>query len=139
MKALKAATFISLILACSCHSNERKIDTYENLTKELKGVENEKVTPHADPEEFASEVNNGGLNQYFFNSSGQNCFATLQYFKARGMTKEAEILEKAIDLINPKKLPEEVLIENLRRRIVSELDDSIINEKLNELDNHYYK
>lgn len=123
----------------SCHSNERKIDTYENLKKDLKSVENEKVIPHAAPEEFASEINNGGLNQYFFNSSGQNCFATLRYFKKNGMTKEEKILEEAINLINPKKLSEKVLIENLRKRTVDELEDSIVNEKLGKLDKEYYK
>ena len=55
------------------------------------------------------------------------------------MTKEAKILEEAINLINPKKLSEEILIENLRKRIVTELDDSTINSKLYKLDNEYYK
>ena len=97
------------------------------------------MTPHASPSEFESEVNNGGLNQYFFNSSGQNCFATLRYFKQNGRTKEAKILEEAINLINPNKISEEELIENLRKRIVTELDDSTVNSKLEKLDNEYYK
>jgi hypothetical protein len=140
MKKLQITVFIVLtVLINSCHRNEQKIDTYENLKKDLKGVEVEKVTPHAAPDEFKSEINNGGLNQYFFNSSGQNCFATLNYFKKNGMTKEAEILREAINLINPKNLSEEILIENLRKRIVTELDDSTINSKLEKLDNEYYK
>jgi hypothetical protein len=135
---LMACMLISGVI-CSCHNNERKVDTYENIKKDLKGVEHKKVWPLANPGEFESEVNNGGLNQYFFNSSGQNCFATLRYFQKNEMKKEAKILEEAINLINPNKLPEKVLIENLRKRIVAELDDSIINAKLDKLDNEYYK
>ena len=87
---------------------------------------------------FESEVNNGGLNQYFFNSSGQNCFETLRYFKQTGKVEEAKILEEAINLINPQKLSEKELLEKLRKRSVDELDDSVINKKLDELDNQFY-
>jgi hypothetical protein len=139
MKLLKKILFTSsLLTAVSCHSSEKKIDTYDNLKKELSGIELERITPHADPEEFEMEVNNGGLNQYFFNSSGQNCFATLRYFQQNGKAKEAKILAEAISLINPKNLQEAELIENLRKRIVVELDDSIVNLKLHNLDNEYY-
>ena len=126
------------LLFTSCHNNERKIDTYENLKKDLKAVELEKKAPTADPDGFESEVNNGGLNQYFFNASGQNCFETLRYFKKTGKKEEAKILEEAIDLINPKKLSEKELLEKLRKRSVDELDDSVINKKLDELDNQFY-
>jgi len=54
------------------------------------------------------------------------------------MTKEAKILEEAINLINPKKLSEEALIENLRKRIVTELNDSTVNAKLEKLDSEYF-
>jgi len=135
----KAISIFVFIFILSCHHNHRKVDTYENLQKELQGVEQGKVTPHANPGEFAREVNNGGLNQYFFNSSGQNCFETLRYFKRNGQTKEARILEEAINLINPNKLSEEALIEKLRKRVVTELQDSIVNSKLDKLDNEYYQ
>jgi Domain of unknown function (DUF4375) len=115
------------------------VNTYDNLKKDLKGKELEKIVAHADSDEFEAQVNNGGLNQYFFNSSGQNCFETLRYFKKTGNTKNAAILEKAINLINPKKLNEKELIENLKKRIVIELEDSVVNSKLEELDNEFYK
>jgi len=134
-----ALTFALLtILGTSCRQ-KIKVDSYENIKKDLKGVELEKTKPYADPSGFENEINNGGLNQYFFNSAGLNCFETLRYFKQNGKTKEAAILEKAISLINPKNLPEKELLENLRKRIVAELDDSTINEKLDKLDNEYYK
>jgi hypothetical protein len=136
---IKRKLFIFPILfIISCHSREMKVDSYENLKKELKGQELEKTTPHAAPDEFESEVNNGGLNQYFFNSSGQDCFETIRYFKKAGKAKEAQILEDAINLINPKKLSENELLEKLRMRMVDELDDSVINQKLNKLDNEFY-
>jgi uncharacterized protein DUF4375 len=132
--------YISVTLSItSCQERERKIDTYENLKKELKGVELEKTTPHADPGGFESEVNNGGLNQYFFNSSGQNCFETLRYFKQTGKVEEAKILEEAIKLINPKKLSEEELVDKLRKRTVDELDDSVVNKKLEILDETFFE
>jgi Domain of unknown function (DUF4375) len=139
MKILFPSFIFLILLNSSCHLNEKKVDTYDNLKKDLKDIELEKMTPHADADEFEAEVNNGGLNQYFFNSSGQNCFETLRYFKKSGNTKNASILEKAINLINPKKLSETELIENLRKRVVTELEDSIVNSKLEELDNEFYK
>ena len=126
------------IFITACHGREMKVGSYEQLKKELKGQELEKTTPHADPGEFESELNNGGLNQYFFNSSGQNCFETLRYFKQVGRADEAKILETAINLINPQKLSENDLLEKLRKRNVDELDDSIVNKKLEELDNQFY-
>jgi cobyric acid synthase len=131
--------FISIIIITGCESNPKKVDTYENLKKDLKGKELEKVNPHADAEEFENEVNNGGLNQYFFNSSGQNCFETLKFFKQTGKIKEAKILEEAIHLINPNKIYNEEFIEKLRKRTVDELDDSLVNSKLEELAKQFYK
>ncbi len=139
MKILFPSFILLTLLNSSCHTNEKKVNTYDNLKKDLKGKELEKIVAHADSDEFEAEVNNGGLNQYFFNSSGQNCFETLRYFKKTGNTKNAVILEKAINLINPKKHTEEELIENLRKRVVDELEDSVINSKLEELDNEFYK
>jgi len=133
-----APFFFVILMVISCQGKERRIDTYENLKKDLKGVELEKTIPVEDPGGFENEVNNGGLNQYFFNSSGQNCFETLRYFKRTGKMEEAQILEDAINLINPKKLSENELIERLRKRTVDELDASIVNKKLNELDEKFY-
>ncbi len=139
MKILFPSFVLLTLLNSSCNSNEKKVNTYDNLKKDLKGKGLEKIVAHADSDEFEAEVNNGGLNQYFFNSSEQNCFETLRYFKKTGNTKNAVILEKAINLINPKKHTEEELIENLRKRVVDELEDSVVNYKLHELDNEFYK
>lgn len=79
------------------------------------------------------EVNNGGLNQYFFNC-GQNCFETLKALKKNNNPKTAKILESAISLINPKKLSNKALIERLRNRECEELENEEINKSLYKLD-----
>ena len=127
------------VLGCAEREKQLKVDTADNLRKELKHVENEKVVPSANVSELESEVNNGGLSQYFFNSSGQNCFETLRMLKRTGKIKTAAILEAAIKTINPNNLPENELIEKLRRRQVIELDDDKVNAKLDSLDNEFYK
>ncbi|UWY29966.1 DMP19 family protein [Flavobacterium sp. TR2] len=96
-------------------------------------------SPTAYIEELEAEVNNGGFNQYFFNSSGQNCFETLKALKKNKKFKTAKILESAINLINPKKLPSEDLIKKLQNREVEELNDEKINAKLELLDLEFYK
>ncbi|RXM47701.1 DUF4375 domain-containing protein [Flavobacterium sp. YO12] len=95
--------------------------------------------PTANIEELEMEVNNGGFNQYFFNSSGQNCFETLKSLKKNKKFKTAKILESAINLINPKKLSNEDLIKKLRNREVEELNNEKINTKLELLDLEFYK
>ena len=66
MKNLKPIVWILVTaVTLSCNYKERKIDTYDNIKKDLKGVELERVTPHASPEEFEREVNNGGLQSIF--------------------------------------------------------------------------
>ena len=117
----------------------RKIDSYSNIKKDLKDVPNPTETPIANIEELDMEVNNGGFNQYFFNSSGQHCFETLRELKRLGKNKKADLLEKAIELINPNKLPEGSLIEKLRKRQVAELDNDSVNAKLNSLDDIFFK
>src|SRR4030095_9516711 len=83
------------VLGCAEREKQLKVDTADNVRKELKQVENEKVVPSANVSELEREVNNGGLNQYFFNSSGQNCFETLRMLKRTGKTKTAALLEAA--------------------------------------------
>lgn len=110
----------------------------------LSQATSEKEKPHiskptANIEELEMEVNNGGFNQYFFNSSGQNCFETLKALKKNKKFKTAKILESAINLINPKKLSNEDLIIKLRNQEVEELDNEEINAKLELLDLEFYK
>lgn len=138
MRISAICIFAAMLAASSCQE-KRKIGTYNEVKQELKQVSLEKTYPLANPGEFEAEVNNGGLNQYFFNSSGRNCFATLRYFRKNGDTVRANILEEAIRVINPGNLSEEALLEKLRKREVTELDDSVVNRKLDALDNRFYQ
>ena len=139
LKLRTCSLFGILFFSCANDSKHLKIGTADELRKELKGVENEKITPSANIGELEAEVNNGGLNQYFFNSSGQNCFETLRLLKNTGKIKTAAILEQAIITIDPNKLSEEKLIEKLRKREVEGLDNDSINAKLDSLDNEFFK
>ena len=62
--------------------------------------------------EFDNEVRNGGLGQYFFNSSGDHVKQALEGFRAMGATFCLETLEDAI-----KVLGEEVISPDRERRI----------------------
>lgn len=140
---LKIQIVLLIAIFSSCNQKNspesRKIDTYQNIKEELKGDELEKVTPKANIEELEVEVNNGGFNQYFSNSSGQNCFATLRGLKKNKKSKTAKLLKNAIDLINPNQLSERVLIEKIRKREVEELDDEKVKAELEKLDEMFYK
>ena len=138
----KAYIFSALIglasSGCAQDKPNKSINTYENVKKELRGVELPNEKPKADIEEFEMEVNNGGLNQYFLNT-GQNCFETLREMEKTKKVKTAAILKQAIALINPSKLSEKALVEKLRKREVEELFDDKISDLLNKLDEEFYK
>ncbi|MCF6142526.1 DMP19 family protein [Flavobacterium sp. K77] len=142
-KFLKIQILLLIFVFSSCaqksSSENAKVDTYENLKKELKGTEVEKVTPKANIDELEMEVNNGGFNQYFINSSSQNCYETLKALKENGKAKTAKLLENAITLINPNDIPENEFLEKLRKREVEELYDEKISAELNKLDEAFYK
>ncbi|WP_051234484.1 DMP19 family protein [Flavobacterium denitrificans] len=128
MKLFNPILFLILITFSSCLSQVSS-DKEKTIISKSK----------ANIEELEMEVNNGGFNQYFFNSSGQNCFETLKVLKKNKKFKTAKILESAINLINPKKLPNDDLIKKLRNREVEELNDEKINAKLELLDLEFYK
>lgn len=53
------------------------------------------------------EINNGGFNQYFFNSSGDFAHKTVKSLQTIGATKTADILQKAIDQFPNSRVPED--------------------------------
>ncbi|MNF65797.1 hypothetical protein D3C85_316810 [compost metagenome] len=139
---IKIQLLLLLLSLSSCaqknSSESGKIDTYENVKNQLKGTEVEKLNPKADIRELEMEVNNGGFNQYFINS-GQNCYETLKALKKNGKVETAELLESAINLINPNHISENDFVEKLRKREVEELYNDKISAKLNKLDAEFYK
>jgi hypothetical protein len=120
-------------------SESGKVDSYENVKKQLKEIKVEKSIPKANIEELEMEVNNGGFNQYFINSSSQNCYETLRALRKNGKTKTAKLLENAINIINPSNISENEFLEKLREREVEELYDEKISAELNTLDEIFYK
>ena len=90
---------------------------------------------------FEMEINNGGFNQYFFNSSGQNCYATLRALESKGDKNSlelAKLLRKAIEAVNTEKLSEDALIQKIRNRELESLDNDSVNLVLDSLDSIYY-
>ena len=142
---MRILIYVAILLLVACNGGAKKesihgkIGTYEELKKELKNQPNVYSKPRANISQLESEVNNGGLNQYFFNSSGENCFATLKLLERKKKTYTASILRTAISLINPENLSEEELIEKIRNREVDLLDDDEVNQKLDSLDQLFYQ
>ena len=128
-----------LLLFIYVFSSCAQKNSSENVNEQLKGTEVEKVIPKANIDELEMEVNNGGFNQYFINSSSQNCYETLKALKKNGKAKTAKLLESAINLINPNHISENEFLEKLRKREVEELYDENISVELNKLDTEFYK
>ncbi len=86
-------------------------------------------------EELEQEVNNGGFNQFFFNTAGDYTFEILKALDEIGSTKFLDILEKAIDVFPDRNIPKEM---ELRREILEQIEDTA-DPIWNELDMEFYK
>jgi hypothetical protein len=67
------------------------------------------------------EINNGGFNQYFFNSSGDFAHKTVQSLQTIGATKTADILQKAIDQFPSSNVPED---RSERQKILEQIQET---------------
>ena len=81
------------------------------------------------------EVNNGGFNQYFINSSGNYAHETILSLKAIGADKTASILQQAIDQFPNKTVPKD---RDERTEIVEQIEE-VADEVWDELDQKFYK
>jgi hypothetical protein len=81
------------------------------------------------------EVNNGGFNQYFLNSSGNYAHETILSLAAIGATKTAKILGRAIDQFPGKNVPND---RNERNVILEQIEDEA-NKVWNELDKEFFE
>ncbi len=101
-------------------------DDFENLN------EAEKTFLYV--EILEAEINNGGFDQYFFNSSGDYSIETLEALKKIRAFKTAKIVEEAF-----KEFPENPIPKNneKRRELLENINDNT-SEKWNELEDKFY-
>lgn len=82
-----------------------------------------------------AEVNNGGFNQYFYNSSNQFVDEAYEGLKTIGAVKHAELLKKAVDVF----MSEVDMQKEMREKgTIEAFSDSYKETKLNELDKLFY-
>jgi Domain of unknown function (DUF4375) len=90
---------------------------------------------------FHKQVMNGGIHQYFFNSYGMFSYLTLNNLETINAFKTANILNRALKIINYQNLNEEIFrnkIFNRKLEIISDFDEDVFN-KLSILDDEYYE
>ncbi len=82
-----------------------------------------------------AQVNNGGFDQYFFNSSGENAHETLIALEKINALKTAHLLREAISVFPKLPVPKDT---NIRRELMNDSPEEIPN-KWEKLDNQFYK
>jgi hypothetical protein len=80
------------------------------------------------------EINNGGFNQYFFNSSGDFAHQTVQSLIKIGAKKTADILQKAIDQFPDTNVPQD---RTERQELLKQIEEEA-NPIWEELDQKFF-
>jgi hypothetical protein len=106
-------------------------DYGENL---YKVTEEQKIVYHIT--RLESEICNGGLNQFFFNSSGQYATETLDSLRKIGATRTLSILEKAISFWPDFFVPKDT---TTRRQELIEKIEQVADSEWTKLDKVYYQ
>lgn len=86
-------------------------------------------------EMLESQVNNGGFDQYFFNSSGEYAHETLSALEEIMAPQMAKILNSAINVFPTLPIPKDT---ELRRDQMKEIPDSV-SETWDKLDDKFYE
>lgn len=81
------------------------------------------------------EVNNGGFNQFFYNSSGDYAHETLTSLKLIDANKTADILQKAIDQFPNSTVPTD---RAARQNVLEQIEEKA-NEVWEQLDQSFFK
>lgn len=84
--------------------------------------------------ELFMEVNNGGFNQYFFNSAGDHAIEALDALDEMSFYKIAELLEKALSLFENGYIHDQFARQDY---LVGENEDEI-DSKCSALDSEFY-
>jgi len=87
-------------------------------------------------QQLEREVNNGGFHQFFFNSTGDYSYETIESLKAIGATYTCDLVRAAIDEFPNSSIPEDIIV---RRQLMIELWPDSENEKWNELDTKFFE
>lgn len=85
-------------------------------------------------EMLEAEINNGGFDQYFFNSSGNYAAETLEALKKIGAFKTAQIVEEAYSYFPENPIPK----DNEKRQELLENIDEQTSEKWSQLEDKFY-
>ncbi len=86
-------------------------------------------------ENLEREINNGGFNQFYFNSSGDFANETVDYLKIIGAEKTAKIVEKANNQWKNGIVPQ----NRIERRITLENIEYKADSIWNQCDNEFYE
>lgn len=86
-------------------------------------------------EMLEGEVNNGGFDQYFFNSSGEFAHETLNALESINAPKMAELLNQAINIFPNLPIPKDT---ETRRELMEDLPENI-SDKWDNLDDNFYE
>lgn len=86
-------------------------------------------------QQFEREINNGGFDLFFTNSTGDHAHETIQSLKEIEAYYTAELLQSAIDQFPNSNVPKDVI--ERRKLILESWADG--NERWNELDSLFYK
>jgi len=115
-----------------------KIDSYLNEKSEY-GEKIEKLNPSQHTflfvENLEREINNGGFNQFYFNSSGDFSQETIKALLEIGANKTAEIVKRA----NSKFKNGDVPKDRTKRQNELELIEKKAEENWNKCDSEFYK
>jgi hypothetical protein len=82
-----------------------------------------------------AQVNNGGFDQFFFNSSGDHAHEILAAYKTIKAYKTADLIEEAIKLFPTLPVPKDT---TTRRELMQDLDEKI-SEEWHQLDDKFYE
>ena len=85
--------------------------------------------------ELEAEVNNGGFDQYFINSSGDHASEVVESLEAIGAVQAAAIAQKAISIAFGNSLPQED--ESARNSVMRALPEEKL-EELSGCDSEFY-
>lgn len=86
-------------------------------------------------QELEREINNGGFNQFYFNSSGNYAHEVIDSLVAIGANKTAEIVRKANSQFPNGKVPKD---RDERKKVLEQIEEKA-NEVWESLDKDFYK